>query len=159
MATLLNSSLAACALALAAAGMCANAIATETHPKATAVLKKAKKAAKPEAAAPAEPEPDLSNTVSVDYQCELGNKVTIYANDGDDAHIALRWKNRVHRLERVGTSTGAHRFENPTFGLTWIGIPAKGILLDSKLNRQLANECKTAEQARMAAAAAAEKQG
>ena len=46
----------------------------------------------------------------------------------------------------MGTTTGALRFENPHWGLIWIGIPAKGILLDSKLNRQLAHECKNAEQ-------------
>jgi hypothetical protein len=34
------------------------------------------------------------------------------------------------------------------YGLIWIGIPAKGMLLDSKQNRQLANECKDAEQAK-----------
>ncbi|MCY1251071.1 hypothetical protein D9M72_647880 [compost metagenome] len=33
----------------------------------------------------------------------------------------------------------------------WIGIPAKGMLLDSKQGRQLANECKDAEQAKPAA--------
>jgi hypothetical protein len=68
----------------------------------------------------------------------------------------LRWKNRVHRMNRVGTSTGALRFENPVFGIIWIGIPSKGILLDSKLNRQLANECKNAEQSKPVAAAAPE---
>ena len=53
----------------------------------------------------------------------------------------------------MGTTTGAQRFENPFWGLIWIGIPAKGILLDSRLNRQLANECKTAQQAAAIAAA------
>jgi hypothetical protein len=46
----------------------------------------------------------------------------------------------------VGTTTGAKRFENANYGLIWIGIPSKGMLLDSKLNRQLANECRTPEQ-------------
>jgi len=163
----------ACALvstfALAAAGLCApasaaaNAAEHEAHPKAVKVLKekakaaktekhKSSKKAKKEEAAPEiaadEPEPDISDTVVTDYACELNNKVTIYTNEKDDGHIALRWKNRLHRLERIGTTTGALRFENPKFGLIWIGIPSKGILLDSKLNRQLANECKNAEQAK-----------
>jgi hypothetical protein len=147
----------------------------ESHPKAVKVLKEKAKAEKtekhksskkakkeeaaPELAAADEPEPDVTDTVVTDYACELNNKVTIYTNEKDDAHIALRWKNRLHRLERVGTTTGALRFENPKFGLIWIGIPSKGILLDSKLNRQLANECKNAEQATplVAAAPAAEK--
>ncbi|MFL6673164.1 MAG: hypothetical protein ACJ8LG_07735 [Massilia sp.] len=156
MATTIKQLLSACSFALAASALCAapaSAQVHEKHPKATAVLKakkaKSKKADKAEAAAPSladDPEPDLTDTVSTDYSCELGNKITIYTNEKDDAHIALRWKKRVHRLTRVGTTTGALRFENPAFGLVWIGIPSKGILLDSKLNRQLANECKSAAQ-------------
>jgi hypothetical protein len=166
MAITLKHLLAACALSLAAAGLCAPAFAAsnvhETHPKATKVLKekaKAKKSKKEEKQEAAdEPEPDITDTVVTDYSCELNNKVTIYTNDKDGGHIALRWKNRLHRLERVGTTTGALRFENTKFGLVWIGIPSKGILLDSKLNRQLANECKNAEQAKpLVVAAPAEK--
>jgi membrane-bound inhibitor of C-type lysozyme len=158
MAITLKQLTAACAFALAAAGLCAPAFAAssdhETHPKATKVLKeKAKKARKAKAepkqeVASDEPEPDITDTVVAEYACELNNKITIYTNEKDSGHIALRWKNRLHRLERVGTTTGALRFENTKFGLIWIGIPSKGILLDSKLNRQLANECKNAEQAK-----------
>jgi membrane-bound inhibitor of C-type lysozyme len=156
MATLLKHTLAACVAALAAASLCAApANATENHPKATKVLKhKAKKAKKDEApaASDSDPEPDITDTVTTEYHCELGNKVTIYTNDKDADHIALRWKNRLHRMTRVLTSTGAQRFENSVFGIIWIGIPAKAILLDSKQNRQLANECKNAEQSKPSAA-------
>lgn len=171
MANTLQQLAAACAFALAAAGLCApaSAASSQDHPKATKVLAdqakaKAKaegkhKKSKKEAAAPVvaddEPEPDVTDNSVAEYSCELNNKITIYTNDKDDAHIALRWKNRLHRLDRVGTTTGAVRFENPKFGLIWIGIPAKGILLDSKLNRQLANECKNAEQAKPMVTAAA----
>ena len=105
-----------------------------THPKAE------------DSTIPDGPDADITDTVTTDYSCELGNKLTIFTNDKDDSHIALRWKKRIHRLERVGTTTGAQRFENPTFGLIWIGIPSKGMLLDARQNRQLANECKNAEQ-------------
>ena len=167
------------AFACATAGLCASAhAAPEKHPKAETVLKakakakpaaKAKKGAKAAvagaaaagaaAAAPAYgadviDEPDITDTVVTEYACELGNKITIYTNANDSEHIALRWKKRLHRLSRVGTTTGAQRFENPHWGLIWIGIPAKGLLLDSKLNRQLANECKNAEQAAPIVAAA-----
>lgn len=178
MASLCSRLLASLALACAAAGLCLPAGAQEVHPKAEAVLKaqaKAKKAApkkskaKAKAAASAaaagaagaaaaahdpadEAEPDITDTVVTEYSCELGNKITIYTNEKDERHIALRWKKRLHRLTRVGTTTGALRFENPYWGLVWIGIPAKGILLDSKLNRQLANECKNAQQAAAVAA-------
>jgi membrane-bound inhibitor of C-type lysozyme len=166
MAITLKQLTAVCALALAAAGLCAPATAApeqESHPKAVKVLKeKANKAAKAKKSKEApkqevaddEPEPDITDTVVAEYACELNNKVTIYTNEKDSGHIALRWKNRLHRLDRVGTTTGALRFENTKFGLIWIGIPSKGILLDSKQNRQLANECKNAEQAKPLVAAA-----
>jgi membrane-bound inhibitor of C-type lysozyme len=158
MATTMKQLLAATSFALAACALCAPAQATETHPKATEVLKhKAKPKAKAKkaetAAAQTEPEPDITDTVSTEYSCELGNKVTIYANAQDDSHIALRWQKRLHRLDRVGTTTGAQRFENGKAGLIWIGIPSKGILLDSKQNRQLANDCKNAAQAHPVAGA------
>ena len=161
------------------ASAAAPAKAASTHPKAEAVLKaqakadakskgkagkdsKASKAAATEASVRAaaaydaaeEVEPDITDTVTTEYACELNNKVTIYTNEHDPANIALRWKKRVHRLARVGTTTGALRFENAYWGLIWIGIPSKGILLDSRLNRQLANECKNARQVEPAAPAA-----
>jgi hypothetical protein len=160
---------AACAFALAAAGVCAPASATthDTHPKATKVLKekarsskhkKAKKEAPKPAVADTEPEPDVRDTTMAEYSCELNNKVAIYRNPMDDSHIALRWQNHLRRMDKVGTTTGAQRYENTNVGLVWIGIPSKGILLDSKQNRQLANECKDAEQAKpVVAAAPAEK--
>lgn len=83
---------------------------------------------------------------AVELNCELGNKLTLYRNASDQDHMALRWNQRVHRMTRVSTTTGADRFENSKYNLVWIGIPAKGMLLDSKKGQQLANECRDAEQ-------------
>ena len=147
MSTLIKKTLLACGLALAAGALCAAPAAEPKKPAAKARVKaKAPASASTAAAEPNEPEPDIKDTTTTEFNCELGNKVTTYHNLNDDSHIAIRWKNRLHRLLRVGTTTGAQRFENKLFGLIWIGIPAKGMLLDSKQNRQLANECKNAEQ-------------
>ena len=154
----------ACSLAFASLTLAAGAQAQSEAPakktvKKAAAKPKAKAAAKPvEPKAPDEEadEPAITDSSVTDFDCELGNKITIYQNAGDEAHIALRWKKRLHRLTRVGTTTGAHRFENKLYGLIWIGIPAKGMLLDSKQNRQLANECRNAEQLKPVAAGAAE---
>ena len=157
MAITLKQIAAACAFALAAAGLCAPAFAADTRPKATKVLKekaksskhkKAKKEDTKQEVADNEPEPDVTDTTMAEYSCELNNKVTIYRNLMDDSHIALRWKDHLRRMDKVGTTTGAQRYENAKLGLVWIGIPSKGILLDSKQSRQLANECKDAEQAK-----------
>lgn len=137
------------ALILALAGLtCAAgpAFAEETKPVKKAVAKK-KQAAKEEEAKADEKEADVGGMTPVAYDCELGNKLTIYNNASDDQQISLRWNKRLHQLSRVGTTTGAHRFEDSKNGLVWIGIPAKGMLLDSKKGKQLANECRTAEQA------------
>ena len=100
-------------------------------------------------------EPDTAGSTGLDYDCALGDKVTIFSNAEDDKHIALRWNKRLMRLTRVETTTGAHRFENRRQGMVWIGIPAKGILLDSRKGQQLANECKSAEQLKPSDAPAA----
>jgi hypothetical protein len=92
-------------------------------------------------------QPDVKGLTATAFNCELGNKLTIYTNTADDQQIALHWDKRMHRMHRVTTTTGAHRFENAKNGLVWIGIPAKGMLLDSKKGKQLANECKSPEQA------------
>jgi membrane-bound inhibitor of C-type lysozyme len=123
------------------------ASAQDTAPAGKEAQKPAKKPAKKSAAAHEDDkEPDVSASTSTDFSCDHGNKLTIYRNAEDDKHIALRWKKRLLRLTRVATTTGANRFENGKNGLVWIDIPAKGMLLDSKKGRQLANECKSREQ-------------
>jgi membrane-bound inhibitor of C-type lysozyme len=149
MTTILSKTMIAFSLALAA-GLCAApaAFAADQQKPAKAAAKARPHPKAETVASPDEPDADVADTTKTEYNCELGNKVTIYHNDNDDSHIALRWKKKIHRLERVGTTTGARRFENVSYGLVWIGIPSKGMLLDSKLNRQLANECKNAEQSK-----------
>ncbi len=140
--------LTACAFALASLTLAAGAQATVKKPAKA----KAAKVATPKAPDEEVDEPNVSGSSATDFDCELGNKITIYRNEGDAAHIALRWKKHLHRLTQVDTTTGALRFENKFYGLVWIGIPAKGMLLDSKQGHQLANECRDAEQAKSAAA-------
>lgn len=168
-----SNSLLVCGFALAVTSLAANA-AAQAAPKAAKAVKPSNAKAsvkpvvvkaslqKPQAAeeqgpAPVVPEaePDIIGSATTQYSCELGNTITIYTTQADTANIALRWKKRLHRLTRVGTTTGANRFENKNFGLTWIGIPSKGLLLDSRLNRQLANECKSPDQENPAVVVAA----
>ncbi|MFC5474242.1 hypothetical protein [Paraherbaspirillum soli] len=148
-------------LLCASLAVAAPQVQAQTSAKKT--VKRAAKKAAPQAAAAAtvddgedEGTPDTKTSVAVEYKCELGNQLTIFTNAEDEKHIALRWGKTLHRLSRVATTTGANRFENRKYGLVWIGIPSKGILLDSKKGQQLANECKSAaqEQAEVPAAVA-----
>ncbi|RBA23418.1 hypothetical protein [Herminiimonas fonticola] len=97
-------------------------------------------------------EANIEGSTVTHFNCELGNKITTYSNAGDDKYMAIRWKDKVHRLRRIGTSTGANRFENRKDALVWINIPTKAMLLDSKKGQQLANECRDPEQAKAFAA-------
>lgn len=90
--------------------------------------------------------PDISASTGTDFSCAQAQQVTIYRNADDAKHIALRWHKHLYPMSRVDTSSGADRFENHKLGLVWIGIPAKGMLLDSKKGHQLANECRNAQQ-------------
>ena len=119
-------------------------LASTGEAKAKATTKKSK-AVEPVVIDEDEAEPNVLQNNSFDYKCELGNFLTIYTNTEDDQHVALRWKKRLYRMTRVETTTGANRFENRKAGFVFIGIPAKGLLLDSHKGKQLANECKTIE--------------
>lgn len=89
---------------------------------------------------------DVAKSSVTDLQCAHGDKVTLYENGDDNSHIGMRWKKHLLRMHRVETTTGANRFESRKHGLVWIGIPAKGMLLDSKRGLQLANECRSQAQ-------------
>jgi membrane-bound inhibitor of C-type lysozyme len=149
------------ALLILAVGMAAGtapAFAQTGQPAAKQTPKKApaKRAAAPKKEAVVDEddkEPDVTASATTEFNCDHGNKLTIYRNAEDDKHIALRWNKRLLRLTRVATTTGANRFENGKNGWVWIDIPTKGMLLDSKKGQQLANECKSREHAALEAAA------
>lgn len=134
---------------LAAAGiaLCVPAVAAEpaAAPAKKAQKKPAKKAAAKKHAPVAahEPEPDVAGSVKTEFTCELGTKVTVYQKPEDEANITLRWNKHMHEMSRMGTSSGANRFEESKSGLVWLNLPTKGILLDSHKGQQLANECQS----------------
>ncbi|HWW06657.1 hypothetical protein [Collimonas sp.] len=74
------------------------------------------------------------------FHCELSNRVDL-ASAGN-GEVKLTWKGRSYPMTTVSTTTGAVRLEDKASGLVWIQIPAKSMLLNSKLGQQLANECK-----------------
>ncbi len=94
---------------------------------------------------------DVATSSAVEFHCELGRKLTVYNSTANHQQIGLRWKNKLHRLDRVETKTGADRFENSKDGLVWIVIPSKSMLLDSRKGQQLANECLRAPPSQQAA--------
>ncbi len=81
---------------------------------------------------------------ATDLLCERNQRVSVGGNVLTDSAIELIWRGKPYLMRRVGTSTGAHRFEDPASGLIWISIPAKAMLLDGRRGAPVANECKVA---------------
>jgi len=83
---------------------------------------------------------------SGNYSCELGQSVQIERayREQVNYHIQLGWKGKNYKLERDNSYSGLPRFKDRNSGLVWVDLPWKGMLLDGKSNKPLANECKSA---------------
>lgn len=81
--------------------------------------------------------------MALDLMCESGKRMAVFGDQNNDNFIELHWGGGAYQMQRVPTTTGAHRFEHSGSGLIWISIPAKAMLLDRKLGAPIANECRT----------------
>jgi len=94
--------------------------------------------------APAATQPTWATQLKTgSFSCDAGNKVELKMEGRVTDGVTLVWKGRSYTMTPVSTSTGAVRLENSGEGLTWIQIPSKSMLLNSKLGQQLANDCKS----------------
>lgn len=75
--------------------------------------------------------------------CEMGQGFDVRKVDTSSS-VELVWKKKDYVLKKVNTTTGAYRYEDAASGLVLIQIPAKMLLLNSKLGQRLADECKPA---------------
>jgi hypothetical protein len=60
----------------------------------------------------------------------------------NDNVIDIVWRGRSYRMQRVGTTTGVQRFEDPISRLIWISIPSKSMLLDGGKGEPIVSECR-----------------
>lgn len=84
-----------------------------------------------------------AQAATAELRCELGQRLSVIGDVIRDNVIELAWRGQLYRMQRVGTSTGAHRFEDPVSGLIWISIPDKAMLLDGSKGEPVANGCQT----------------
>jgi hypothetical protein len=81
-----------------------------------------------------------------DAECEFKQAVHLKAVDGQPGHFELRFRKARYLLTPEPTSTGAIRLEDRKAGVVWLQIPAKSMLLNSRLGRREVDACMHAEQ-------------
>lgn len=82
---------------------------------------------------------------SGEYNCERGERLAMQRPSDNQNQLHINWNGSDYQFERDPTSSsGLPRYEDRANGLVWIELPWKGVLLDGKTNRPLANECQSA---------------
>ncbi|MDX9887055.1 hypothetical protein [Thauera sp.] len=83
---------------------------------------------------------------SGDYRCERGERLQLQREMANAVNhrIQLAWNGGQYQLERDPSYSGLPRFEDAASGLVWIDLPWKGLLLDGRTQKPLANECRAA---------------
>ena len=78
--------------------------------------------------------------------CELGQSVDLAADPGAMGFFSLRIGRARYRVAPELTTTGAIRLEDKAAGIVWLQLANKSMLMNQKLGRRLADECKSATQ-------------
>ncbi len=83
---------------------------------------------------------------SGEYRCERGERLQIRRElaNAVNNRIQLGWNGNQYLLVRDPSDSGLPRFEDSASGLVWIDLPWKGLLLDGRTRKPLANECRAA---------------
>lgn len=82
--------------------------------------------------------------------CELGQTVTLLPEPGQVGYFSLTIGKARYRLAPELTTTGAVRLEDKAAGIVWLQLANKSMLMNQKLGRRLADECKSAIQLQVA---------
>ena len=78
--------------------------------------------------------------------CDANQQVGLAPVPGLPGHFVLTHNKTVVRLVAQETTSGAVRLEDAKSGLVWIQIPAKSMLMNTKLGRRVVDACTTPEQ-------------
>jgi len=92
-----------------------------------------------------------------DAECEFNQKVSVQPVENHPGHFHVGFKKATYRMTPQETTTGAVRLEDRKAGIVWLQIPAKSMLMNSKIGQRMVDACTHAEQ--RAAVAAVEAAG
>ena len=82
--------------------------------------------------------------------CELGQTVVLTADPSEMGFFNLHIGKQRYRLSPELTTTGAIRLEDKTAGIVWLQLANKSMLMNQKLGRRIADECKSTIQLQVA---------
>ena len=81
-----------------------------------------------------------------DAKCEFNQQVVVHPIDGKPGHFKVSFKNVSYTMVPQETTTGAVRLEDKKAGVVWIQIPAKSMMLNSKIGQRMVDGCATSQQ-------------
>lgn len=90
--------------------------------------------------------------VSGSFPCAQGARVELQPDARHEGRFILALGKQSFSMVPVATDSGAVRLEDAAHGGVWLQLANKSMLLHQKQGRRLADDCMTAEQARVAAA-------
>jgi len=141
-------------------GLLAMAVLLNASAFAQPAKKPTQRAAK---ASPAAPVPEVQLTpgqldaanrvLTGSADCEFRQTVQLTAIDGRAGHFKLVFGKLSYTLVAQETTTGAVRLEDRKAGVVWLQIPAKSMLLNTRVGQRMVDSC-VHEQQRFAVAPA-----
>jgi len=76
-----------------------------------------------------------------DADCEFNQRVSITPVDGLPGYFNVTHLHKRYRMLPRETSTGAVRLEDPDAGIVWLQIPAKSMLMNTRIGQRVVDAC------------------
>ncbi len=81
-----------------------------------------------------------------DADCEFNQRVNVTPVEGLPGYFNVTYLRKQYRMLPRETSTGAVRLEDPDAGIVWLQIPAKSMLMNTKIGQRMIDACMHATQ-------------
>lgn len=78
--------------------------------------------------------------------CEFNQHVTVVPLQGVPGYFTVTHLRKQYRMLPRETSTGVVRLEDPDAGIVWLQIPAKSMLMNTRIGQRIIDNCMHSEQ-------------